>query len=530
MLCNEIRTITHCRISKYTEFEKQIPFIVDPCNQYLTELYRSDSPEHLFGRKGRNMSLRCITRTALLLDTYNNNYISGIYQTAQLFCTYKSGRINNDVDDDERKYQNLAKQCFLSKEQTCFVIHPYIKWGWKKEKDVTAQSQMEEAVALINTLPGWKVCKEVIVPLESFDKKTLFGKGTTMKLKEQTRHHSDSTAIFLNMSKLRTAQIIELENIFQLLILDRYKVIMHILRAHATSTHAKLQVSLAEIPYLRSRLKYLDIGTSQNWETKGKMLEEREQKIKNAIKKLRSQRILLRNKRKDLNYPIVAIIGYTNAGKTSLVKSLTGSQSLKPENQLFATLDITMHAGLLPSKLKVLYVDTVGFISNIPTDLIECFIATFEDALLADVIIHVQDISHENVLYQRKHVNIILNQLAQQVGDSNWSKRVITVGNKWDIAASVADPEKDMILVSAKTQQGIDVLRQKIENKVLEVTDRNIITIRVPSGGQEMRWLYKEATVVKQMKDNTNNEFQFVEIIITNEKVKQFYKHFIGNN
>jgi 50S ribosomal subunit-associated GTPase HflX len=107
------------------------------------------------------------------------------------------------------------------------------------------------------------------------------------------------------------------------------------------------------------------------------------QKIKTAIKKLRSQRQMLRKCRKDLEYPIIAVVGYTNAGKTSLIKALTGDESLRPRNQLFATLDVTVHSGLLPSTLEVLYVDTVGFISDIPTNLIECFEATFEDAIFA---------------------------------------------------------------------------------------------------------------------------------------------------
>lgn len=94
-------------------------------------------------------------------------------------------------------------------------------------------------------------------------------------------------------------------------------------------------------------------------------------------------RELLRNKRKQKNFPIVAVVGYTNAGKTSLIKALTDEDSLQPRNQLFATLDVTAHAGILPSQLKVIYMDTVGFMSDIPTGLIECFVATLEDAMLA---------------------------------------------------------------------------------------------------------------------------------------------------
>lgn len=157
---------------------------------------------------------------------------------------------------------------------------------------------------------------------------------------------------------------------------------MQILRLHATTKHAKLQVALAEIPYIRTRIFKPDSPiVSKNMERRKLMLQNREQKLKEAIKKLRFQRELFRNRRKALEFPVVAVVGYTNCGKTSLIKTLTGEKKLQPRNQLFATLDVTMHAGILPSKMEVLYVDTVGFISNIPTDLIECFVATLEDAL-----------------------------------------------------------------------------------------------------------------------------------------------------
>lgn len=120
-----------------------------------------------------------------------------------------------------------------------------------------------------------------------------------------------------------------------------------------------------------------------NKETLRLMFQEREQKIKGQIKELREQRQLLRQKRQKLDYPVVAVVGYTNSGKTSIIKALTGEESLVPKDQLFATLDVTVHEGFLPSGLQILYVDTVGFISDIPTNLIECFVATLEDALLA---------------------------------------------------------------------------------------------------------------------------------------------------
>lgn len=260
-----------------------------------------------------------------------------------------------------------------------------MKWGPQKVRDTNPEKQVKEAVALIRTLAPWKVEDTIIVPLPSFHKKTLFGSGNLEKLRNQIKSNPSITAVFINIGTLKNMQLKELEMVFGLPILDRYKIVIQILRMHAISTHAKLQVALAELPYLRARLKKDDfsIVTSEDYETRRLMLQDREQKLKTAIKKLRSQRQLLRNRRKEMDYPIIAIVGYTNAGKTSLIKALTGDENLQPKNYLFATLDVTMHAGRLPSTLEVIYVDTVGFISDIPTTLIECFTVTLEDALFA---------------------------------------------------------------------------------------------------------------------------------------------------
>lgn len=244
---------------------------------------------------------------------------------------------------------------------------------------------MEEAVSLINTLSPWTVSGVTTVSLTHFYRKTLFGSGTLERLKNEIRNDLTITAVFINLGTLKNMQLKELQSQFGLPILDRYRIVMQILKLHAISKHARLQVALAEIPYLKSRLKQDDIKliVSENYETRKLMLNNREQKIKTAIKELKSQRELLRNRRKQLDYPVVAIVGYTNVGKTSLIKALTGEERLQPKNHLFATLDVTMHLGQLPSKLQILYVDTVGFMYDIPTTLIECFIVTLEDAMHA---------------------------------------------------------------------------------------------------------------------------------------------------
>lgn len=216
----------------------------------------------------------------------------------------------------------------------------------------------------------------------------------------------------------------------------------------------------------------------------------------------------MRNKRKKLNFPIVAVVGYTNAGKTSLIKALTDEQRLEPKNQLFATLDVTAHTGYLPSNLKVIYMDTVGFMSEIPTGLIECFVATLEDAMLADVIIHVHDLSHENYVEQRKHVELTLKSLLQTSNNEERERlfnNIINVGNKCDLIKpddlAQWTGEENFQLISSKTLSGIHDLMEEVEKQILLATNRKKITIRVPMGRAESVWLYKNTAVSEVVGD-----------------------------
>jgi GTP-binding protein HflX len=418
--------------------------------------------------------------------------ITPIFQnkrTFRLLYHLQNKTHDDNILNEDSEYLTFSENYLNVKQgKNCYIIQPYIKWGPQKLQGITPEEQLGEAKALIDTLSSWGVEETISIPLESVDKKTLFKSGSLEKLRHNIRRHGNVNAVFINLGTLKKAQIINLEKEFGVPILDRYKVVMHILKQHASTKHAKLQVALAELYYLqRTVFNEMNVGKVEREKLK-MMFQNREQKLKNAIKDLRAERALLRSKRQKIEYPIVAVVGYTNAGKTSLIKALTGEERLKPRNQLFATLDVTMHEGLLPSGLKVLYVDTVGFISDIPTDLIECFVATLEDAILADVILHVEDISSSCFEFKRKHVLRTLQDLSKKSGSDDILNKVISVGNKCDLVAK--DLDFGILKISSKTDIGVDVLRMNLEQTILAGTNRRKLKIRVPAGSDAIRWVF----------------------------------------
>ncbi|XP_066258973.1 putative GTP-binding protein 6 [Euwallacea similis] len=424
------------------------------------------------------------------------------------------------------EYNKLTDHYFHIKQaHKCLIIQPFVKWGPKK-LPISPEEQLSEAVALINTLQAWVVKDTVTVPLDTLDSKALFKSGSMDRIRDIVQESPDITAIFINSGFLKKSTVQILQENFRRPILDRYKIVMQILKTHASSKHAKLQVALAELYYVQRKSEQDLMFKTYSREILRFMFQQREQKIKDQIKILRNQRNLLRSKRQKMNYPVVAVVGYTNAGKTAIIKALTGEQKLTPKNQLFATLDVTVHEGLLPSGLNVLYIDTVGFISDIPTNLIECFVATLEDALLADVILHVEDVSSSSFDYKKKHVLDILLKLEKEAGAHNVLNKVISVGNKCDITGE-AVRDDNLLQVSAKKGFGLKQLKQQLEEFILHVTGRQKITIKIPNGGDEIRWLYKNCTVLEEIPDQEDMQFIFAKVIITQASLQIFKHHFI---
>uniref|UniRef100_A0A8C5RTD3 GTP binding protein 6 (putative) n=1 Tax=Laticauda laticaudata TaxID=8630 RepID=A0A8C5RTD3_LATLA len=314
------------------------------------------------------------------------------------------------------------------------------------QTDLYAELQLAEAVTLINTLQNWTVIDKIILPIQIPDKKFIFHKGNFQVLTERGLNVSKFAEI-LNISIYIIFVQKELEKAWGVKVFDRYTIVLHIFRCNAQTKEAKLQISLAELPLLRytkNEVAQLDqqrggsryiMGSGETFmEIQLRLLKEKEIKIRKALRKLKKNRSLLRKQRNKSEFPIISVMGYTNCGKTTLIKALTGDAKLQPRDQLFATLDITAHAGYLPSRLTVLYVDTIGFLSQLPHNLVESFSATLEDVAFSDLIVHVRDVSHPETSLQKKTVLSVLKNLNIP---NHLLESIIEVHNKVDLVDSL---------------------------------------------------------------------------------------------
>ncbi|XP_049910220.1 putative GTP-binding protein 6 isoform X1 [Epinephelus moara] len=442
------------------------------------------------------------------------------------------------IDDSEVEELFQSPVGIGEGQHRVFIVHPDVKWGSRKQHLTTAELMMAEAEGLINTLDNWRVVDKIILSTKTPEKKRIFGKGNFQSLTERIRKTAGITAVFVNVERLSPLSERELEEAWGVKVFDRYSVVLHIFRCNARTKEAKLQISLAEIPLLRSRLKHeitnLDqqgggsryIGGSGETllEVQQRLLREREMKIRSALEKLRRKRHLLRSQRKHKEFPIVSVLGYTNCGKTTLIKALTGDSGLQPRNQLFATLDVTVHAGQLPSHMTVLYVDTIGFLSQLPHQLIDSFSATLEDIKHSDLLVHVRDISHPETVNQKVNVLNVLKNL--QIPDRLMNS-MIEVHNKIDLVDNYHLTELNALPISALEERGLDELRKAVEEEIVNSTGKHILDLIVDLSSPQLSWLYKEATV-QDVQVNADEGSAVVKVIISTAAYGRYNKLFTG--
>ncbi|MGN1139580.1 MAG: GTPase HflX [Oliverpabstia sp.] len=340
--------------------------------------------------------------------------------------------------------------------------------------DDTVQSLLE--LRELAETAGAAAVGTVMQSRESVHPATYLGKGKLEELKELL-YDLDATGVICD-DELSPAQMNNLEQELESKVMDRTMVILDIFASRAKTSEGKIQVELAQLKYRAARLVGMraslsrlggGIGTRGPGEKKlemdRRMIHARIGQLKEQLEEVQRHRELIRSQREKKRTKVAAIVGYTNAGKSTLLNQLTGSDVLE-EDQLFATLDPTTRVLDLPGKQQILLTDTVGFIRKLPHHLIEAFKSTLEEAKYADLILHVVDASNPQ---KEEHMHVVYDTL-RQLGVSD--KKIITLFNKQDICTDkeqLRDFQADYVLnISARSRQGLDELKELLEKILRE--------------------------------------------------------------
>jgi len=392
--------------------------------------------------------------------------------------------------------------------QVALVIHPD-REGRASSRD--AEARLEEAVGLAQAL-DLEVREMVVAPLRRLTPATLFGKGKVEEIGDLARQ-TEADVVVVD-DALTPVQQRNLEKAWDCKVIDRTGLILEIFARRARTREGRLQVELARLTYERSRLvrtwTHLERqrggfgvmggpGETQI-ETDRRLIAEKIAKLKKELVEVRRTRTLQRSARRRVPFPTVALVGYTNAGKSTLFNRLTEAEVVA-EDMLFATLDPTLRSLKLPDGRPAILSDTVGFISDLPHELVEAFRATLEEVREADVILHVRDIASEESDAQAGDVREVLERLGVDMDE----RRVLEVWNKMDVLApedreSVAGDARrghpPAILVSAVTGEGCEALLKAVSSLVDEAPP---VDVYAPAGeGAAIAWLYRNGRVLER--------------------------------
>ena len=385
-----------------------------------------------------------------------------------------------------------------------------------------AEARLAEAVGLAASI-GVTIVHQAVLPVRERRPSTLLGSGQVETVKQSIT--AQRVGLVVVDAALSPVQQRNLEREWRCKVIDRTGLILEIFGERARTREGQLQVELAHLSYQKSRLVrswthlerqrggfgFLGGPGETQIEIDRRLIGERITRLKKELEGVTRTRNLHREARRRVPYPIVALVGYTNAGKSTLFNTLTDAE-VTAKDQLFATLDPTMRRLKLPSGRKAILSDTVGFVSDLPHELVAAFRATLEEVLEADVIIHVRDVAHAETEAQKRDVEQVLAQLGIETGEDaddkdakKGGRPLIEALNKIDLldqdardavsAGAAREPRE--VALSAVTGEGAGDLLDLIERELSR--QRKALDINVPlNDGETIAWLYRRGEVLSR--------------------------------